>query len=154
MADENDPIHEQAPIDYRAMAEFRHALSAYLHESNTLLRQAGFTPQQFACVLAIGGQASGEMSVGALARELHLTHHAAVELSQRVEGAGLLERFRDPGNGRQVLLRLTPHGRQELGRLALDHLSELEGARATLITTLNRWQDQLRVVRRQQRRSP
>jgi DNA-binding MarR family transcriptional regulator len=136
------------PINFIAYREFRRALTVYLTASASLVRGAGLTERQFACLVALGGEAGGEMSVGELAAELGLTHHAAVELSQRAEAAGLLERHPDPGSGRRTLLRLSARGLDCLEQLTAEHIDRLGDARAVLVATLSRWNEALEKTRR------
>ena len=76
------------------------------------------------------------MSVGALAEELVLKHHSAVELAGRLEQAGLVARQSDPGDKRRVLLTLTEIGAARLQELAREHGEGLAKSREAIIESL------------------
>jgi DNA-binding MarR family transcriptional regulator len=65
-------------------------------------------------------------TIGQAAEELCIRHHSVVELAQRAQDAGLIERIRDPLDHRQVHLRLTAHGRVQLEDLTRQHLPHIE----------------------------
>jgi DNA-binding MarR family transcriptional regulator len=54
-----------------------------------------------------------------------LRHHSAVELVDRAERAGLLQRRTDPDDRRVVHLELTADGDAHLAALSAAHLAEL-----------------------------
>ncbi len=56
---------------------------------------------------------------------LFLRHHSAVELVDRAQAAGLVERRTDPADARAVRLGLTALGKNRLDKLATAHLKEL-----------------------------
>ena len=60
-----------------------------------------------------------------IAAELLLKHHSAVELTKRMEKAGLVVRNRNPENRRKVDLSLTAAGLKTLETLAELHRDEL-----------------------------
>jgi DNA-binding MarR family transcriptional regulator len=76
------------------------------------------------------------MSIGALAEELVLKHHSAVELAGRLEQAGLVTRKSDPQDKRRVLLALTSLGDDRLTALAQAHSEGLGKTRDIMIETL------------------
>jgi len=97
--------------DYRAQAQFRYHIRRFLHFSEDAVAQAGLEKGHYQCLLAIKGVAAGtKPSVGELARQMHVRHHSAVELADRLEVKGLVRRERDPADKRRVLLVLTPKG--------------------------------------------
>jgi DNA-binding MarR family transcriptional regulator len=73
-----------------------------------------------------------------LADRLQLRHHSVVELVDRAQGEGLVERTADPDDARAVRVVLTRHGDQVLGRLSALHREELR--RMDDVLTLPRWQ--------------
>ncbi|HWT97256.1 MAG TPA: hypothetical protein VN229_06555, partial [Terriglobales bacterium] len=54
-----------------------------------------------------------------------IRHHSAVELSNRLEALGLIDRSVDPADGRRILLSLTPAAEGILTRMSATHLQEL-----------------------------
>ena len=63
--------------------------------------------------------------VSRLAERLRVRHHTAVELSQRLEAAGLILRQASPDDGRAVCLSLTGEGLTKLEDLTRAHREEL-----------------------------
>jgi DNA-binding MarR family transcriptional regulator len=60
-----------------------------------------------------------------VANYLLVRHHSAVELVDRAEAAGLLERRPDPEDHRLVRLVLTPTGSNKVSSLSRLHVEEL-----------------------------
>ncbi len=125
------------PVEYRALARFRHALRVFLRFSEDAARASGLTPSQHQLLLAIKGFAGpGPPSVSDVADALQLRLHSAVELVQRAETAGLVHRHPDPADGRRHLLNLTPAGEAHLSRLSRLHRQELQRFRADMLEVL------------------
>ena len=125
--------------DYEALAAFRHAMRRFLAFSEAAARAAGLTAQQHQAILAIKGQGpDAPMSVGDLAEHLVIRHHSAVELVDRLAGAGLVRRAEDAGDRRRVGLRLTEKAEAVLMGLSATHLGELRRSRALLANLLAR----------------
>ena len=124
--------------DFAALAEFRYQIRRFLHFSETAARAAGIEPQQHQVLLAIKGAAESgaDPSVGLLAERLQLQHHSTGELVDRLAERGLVSRTRAREDRRQVLVRLTPKGETELGRLSKSHLEELRTNGPTLVAAL------------------
>jgi DNA-binding MarR family transcriptional regulator len=86
----------------------------------------GITSLQYQLLLHVCGFPGREWAtVGEIAERLQAHHHGAVALVSRCEQAGLVERRRDPTDGRQVQVHLLPAGRRHLRRLAALHRGEL-----------------------------
>ena len=125
--------------DYEALAAFRHAMRRFLAFSEAAARAAGLTAQQHQAILAIKGQGPDTpMRVGDLAEHLVIRHHSAVELVDRLVGAGLVRRAEDAGDRRRVGLRLTEKAEAVLMGLSATHLDELRRSRALLANLLAR----------------
>jgi DNA-binding MarR family transcriptional regulator len=103
------------------VAEFRIALQRFERTSDRVVRRSGLTPRQYVLLLALEGHHGGSASIGALARELLLAQSTVTELADRAQAEGLVERVVARHDGRVVLVRTTPEGRQRLER-ALDAL--------------------------------
>jgi DNA-binding MarR family transcriptional regulator len=119
------------------LAEFRFELRRFLHFSELAALEAGLQPQQHQLLLQIAGAPVGTVVTIAYAAErLGLKHNSAVELVDRSEREGLLERKTDSGDRRRAILRMTRKGKQLLGRLAGDHARELNELAPRLAKTL------------------
>ena len=110
----------------RTLAEFRFELRCFLHFSEPAALEAGLQPQQHQLLLQVAGAPEGTaVTIAYAAERLGLKHNSAVELVDRSEREGLLERTTDVDDKRRAILRVTRKGRQVLGRLAGDHAKEL-----------------------------
>jgi DNA-binding MarR family transcriptional regulator len=119
---------------YRALAQFRYYIRRYLDSSDKGAKAAGLEPGQYQLMLAIEGLADGvEPTVGALAEQLHIRHHSAVELVNRAERKDLVERSR---RGAYVLVLLTKKGERTLARAVNERLKELRVAGPALVKAL------------------
>jgi DNA-binding MarR family transcriptional regulator len=126
--------------DYENLLAFRTSLRRFLHFSETQARAAGVTPAQHQLMLAVKGH-PGEHgpAIGDLAGYLMLRHHSAVELVDRAEAAGLVERWGDDADGRVTRVRLTADGEERLTRLAPVHLDELRSLAPILDRVVAEW---------------
>jgi DNA-binding MarR family transcriptional regulator len=113
------------PDRFQRLAEFRSALRKFLAASESISRAAGVTQQQYQALLAIRAWAPRPMTIRDLARELLLTHHATVQLVNRLEAAGVAERREPASDRRTVVIALTPSGLEKLDALAALHHAEL-----------------------------
>jgi DNA-binding MarR family transcriptional regulator len=112
--------------DYQRLLVFRTELRDFMRWSEQAAHRAGLTPSLHQLLLVVRGYiAPHGPTIGQAAEELHIRHHSAVELAQRAERAGLLERDRDPADHRRVHLRLTDQGRQQLEALTREHLARI-----------------------------
>ncbi len=126
-------------IDYQALADFRYEIRRYLNFSEEAARAARIEPQQHQALLAIKGLPDAlSATVGALAKRLQIHHHSAVELSNRLESKGLIQRSRGMRDRREVLLRLTRRGEELLRNLSASHREELQTAGPRLLAALKR----------------
>lgn len=124
-------------IDYQALAGFRYEIRRYLRFGQQAARAAGIDAQQYQALLAIKGLPRSEKAtVGALAEQMQIEHHSAVELSGRLERHGWIRRARSRADRREVLLHLTPRGERLLENLSLLHRRELRSAGPRLIEAL------------------
>jgi DNA-binding MarR family transcriptional regulator len=117
---------EQEPIDYEALAEFRYQIRKFIRFSERAARDAGVEPQQHQLLLAVKGMPPDVApSIGEVASRLQIVHHSAVELVDRLEEQGLIQRRRNPDDRRQVFLSLTQKGERVLRELTVHHRREL-----------------------------
>jgi DNA-binding MarR family transcriptional regulator len=125
--------------DYQALAEFRYQIRKYLHFSEQAVQAAGLERGQYQLMLAIKGMPEGvRPRIRELADRMHIQHHSAVELINRLEAAGHVRRERAQEDRREVLLVLTSKGEKMLGELAVHHHNELQSAAPDLVAALRR----------------
>ena len=129
------------PLDldrYKGLAGFRLALRRFLAASEAICRKAGVTAQQYQALLAIKTKSNETMPMKELAEQLVITHHAAVQLVDRLAKAGLAERQASAGDRRAVVLALTRRGARLLDELASRHLDEMLRQEPLLTQSLRR----------------
>ncbi len=133
-------VRELTGEDYENLLAFRTSLRRFLHWSQLQARGAGLTPAHHQLLLAIKGhRGRSGPTVGDLAGYLLRRHHSTVELIDRAEAAGLVERWGDDEDGRVTRIRLTADGERRLGRLAAAHLDELQQLAPALDQLVARW---------------
>ena len=112
---------------YAKLLALRSGLRRFERWSEQQAKAAGLTPAQHQLLLAIRGHDDSRgPTIGEVADYLLLRHHSTVELIDRADTAGLLTRYRDPDDHRQVRLRLTRTGAQRLEALSALHLEEIK----------------------------
>ncbi len=128
--------------DFERLLAFRVSLRGFQRWSEDQAQAAGLTHVQHQLLVAIKGHPAAEPpTVGDLAGYLQLRPHSAVELVDRAESAGLVERVTDPADGRIVRVRLTRQGDrivQQLTPAHLDRLHELAKVLDNLVTSYDR----------------
>jgi DNA-binding MarR family transcriptional regulator len=125
--------------DYRALAEFRYQIRRFLHFSESAARSAGLNPQHHQLLLALKGIPDGTPpTVNEIAARLHIRHHSAVELTNRLTLRGLIRKKQDRVDRRRVLLDITPRGNAVLRKLSLIHRAQLESVGKDLIHALRK----------------
>jgi DNA-binding MarR family transcriptional regulator len=126
--------------DYENLLAFRARLRRFLHWSETQARAAGLTPAQHQLMLGVKGHPGAQgPTIGDLAGYLMLRHHSTVELVDRAEAAGLVERWGDDNDGRVTRVRLTDEGEARLASLAQAHLDELRSLAPVLDSVVAQW---------------
>jgi DNA-binding MarR family transcriptional regulator len=132
-------VSELTKQNYAALAEFRFQIRHFLHFSELRARGAGIEPQQYQLLLALAGMAEdAEPTVGYLAERLLVKHHSAVELVDRLERLGFVQRATNPKDRRGVLVSLTEAGAQVLDELSTSHREELDRTGPKLAEALRR----------------
>src|SRR5882724_11617117 len=112
--------------EFRALLAFRTALRQFNHCSEEQARSVGLTHAQHQLLLAVKGHnGPSAPTIGEIAHYLMLRHHSTVELVNRVQARGFVERGRDSHDGRVVRLTLTDKGEECLRRLTHLHIVEL-----------------------------
>lgn len=125
--------------DYGALAQFRRSIREFLSFSEEVAKKSGLTPQQHQAILAIRGTPREKgFSVGDLAAHLMIQHHSAVELTNRLVSASLVERMVDADDRRRMQLHLTQRAHELLEELSWAHVSELKRRGSELADVLNK----------------
>jgi DNA-binding MarR family transcriptional regulator len=125
--------------DYQALAEFRYQIRRFLHFSEQVVKHAGLERGQYQLMLAIKGMPTDvRPRISELANRMQIRHHSAVELVNRLETGGYVQRARAQDDRREVLLALTPKGEKVLSELALHHHDELRSSGPDLVAALRR----------------
>ena len=123
--------------DYRALAELRYRIRHFLSESDHAARRVGLEPQQYLLLLMVRGLPDGAApSVRVLAERLGLKHNSTVELINRMEARGYVQRSRNPRDGRQVLVVIEPRGQKLLERVARQRISDVRSRGAELVEAM------------------
>jgi DNA-binding MarR family transcriptional regulator len=121
------------------LAEFRFELRKFQQFSEGAALEAGLQPQQHQLLLQVAGAAEGtSVTIAYAANRLRLKHNSTVELVDRSELEGLIERTADEDDKRRAILRLTRKGRQVLHKLSDDHVRELNEMAPRLVQALRR----------------
>jgi DNA-binding MarR family transcriptional regulator len=127
--------------DFEALARFRFGIRRYLRFSEETVRSHGLTPQKYQLLLALKGFPDREWAtVRELAERLQLRHHSVVELVNRAQKQGLVDRAGHPDDARVVRVLLTEDGDRILARLSALHRDELRRMDQTLLPPM--WHDQ------------
>jgi len=133
-------VHQLTHEDYEHLLAFRARLRRFLHWSETQARAVGLTPAQHQLMLAVKGHPGTQApTIGDLAGYLMLRHHSTVELVDRAEAAGLVQRWGDDNDGRVTRVRLTADGDARLASLAHVHLDELRSLAPVLDAVVAQW---------------
>jgi len=112
--------------EYQRLLRFRDGLRQFLYWSGRKAVAAGITPAQHQLLLVIRAHRPGAPSLRDVAEHLLTRHHSTVQLVDRAERTGLVERRADEEDHRVVRLHLTSLGARRLESLAASHLEELE----------------------------
>jgi len=123
--------------DFESLAEFRRQIRRFLRFSERAARNAGLEPRQHQLLLALKGLPPNvRPKIAEIAERLQIQHHSAVELVNRLEAGGFVQRERGSHDRREVLLQLTPRGEKVLRELSLHHRSELRSQGPALLESL------------------
>lgn len=116
-----------ADRDYARLLAVRTQLRVFERWSAERAAELGLTAAQHQLLLAVRGHYDQRgPTVGEVADYLLLRHHSAVELANRAQDLGLIERGHDPQDHRVVRLTLTRKGQKLLRALSATHLEELQ----------------------------
>jgi DNA-binding MarR family transcriptional regulator len=131
--------HELTAADYQALAEFRYQIRRFLHFSEKAARRESINPQHHQLLLALKGIPDDvDPTISQIAERLHIRHHSAVELTNRLTKSGLIRKRQDSRDRRRVLLEISARGERILRNLSLIHRAQLESVGTDLIQALQR----------------
>jgi DNA-binding MarR family transcriptional regulator len=117
---------ELSQQDFEKLLEFRVALRMFQRWSEDQAQAAGLTHVQHQLLVAVKGHPGAKPpAIGDVAGYLLLRSHSAVELVDRAQAAGLVQRTPDGEDGRVVRVRLTKQGDRILRQLTRAHLRHL-----------------------------
>lgn len=126
-----------ASADYRALAELRYRIRHFLCESDAAARHVGLEPQQYLLLLALRGLPQDKKpTIRILAERLGLKHNSAVELINRLESRGCVQRTRSREDRRCVLVSLMPRGEKLLGQVARQRITEVRAGGVELVDAM------------------
>jgi DNA-binding MarR family transcriptional regulator len=122
-----DGTEDVSPPQFRALSDFRYQIRKFLHFSEEAARGLGLEPQQHQLLLAVkgfDGEGHGP-TIGYLAERLQVRHHSAVELVDRLESHGLVQRHAAEHDRRQVIVTLSDAAERVLRDLSAQHIAEI-----------------------------
>lgn len=124
--------------DYRALAALRYRIRLFLREGDAAARRVGLEPQQYLLLLAVRGLPEGsDATIQVLAERLMLKHNSTVELLDRLETRGYVQRSRSRDDRRCVLVELLPRGEKLVEQVARQRLTELRSDGVALVNALD-----------------
>ena len=123
--DEPDLPEPLALADYQRLADFRFHVRRFFEFADASTEAAGVAPVQFQAMLAIRAHDGGApMTITQLAERLLTKVNSTVELVQRLQTAGLVERARSDADRRRIELSLTKKGIRLVEQLTAAQLRE------------------------------
>lgn len=132
----------------QTLADFRYELRRFLVFSESAALEAGLQPQQHQLLLQVAGAPRNTVvTISYAAERLALKHNSTVELVNRSEREGLLERRADVDDKRRAILRVTRKGKLILGQLAGDHAKELHELAPGLTKALKQISSNMQTVK-------
>lgn len=112
--------------DYARLLAIRTRLRRFERWSADQAAAHGLTATQHQLLLAIRGHDEPQgPTIGQVAEYLLVKHHSAVELADRTERVGLIQRVKDADDQRAVRLQLTSSGMRTLEAVTGVHIDEL-----------------------------
>jgi len=120
------PAKPVTKAEFEMLAAFRYELRHFLRFSEEAAGAAGLTPTQHQALLAVKGFPGKErITIGELAERLHVVHHSAVGLVDRLVAHDLMARETGLEDRRQVYVTLTARGNEILQSLTSAHQREI-----------------------------
>lgn len=127
------------PEKLAELAEFRYRLREFLSFSEAATEAVGISAQQYQLLQVIAAVPEGqERSISHVAERMLLRHNSAVELVDRAQRSGLVQRMVDESDHRRSLLEITERGQHLLSLLVEEHLKEIEAKGLEISRALQR----------------
>jgi DNA-binding MarR family transcriptional regulator len=131
---------KQASLDWvklAELAEFRYQLRRFVSFSEAACEAAGVSAQQYQLLQVVATvPQEKECSISYVAERMVVRHNTAVELVDRAEKAGLVQRITDESDHRRSLVETTPRGNDLLADLVPIHLAEVRTENGELLQSL------------------
>ena len=125
------------PAKLAEIAEFRFRLRRFLSFSEAASEELGVPAQQYQLIQVIASAPSDRAAtVSYIAERMLLRHNSAVELVDRAERSGLVERVADESDHRRSLLQITAEAEAVLTQLVSRHIAELQREGPALVRAL------------------
>jgi DNA-binding MarR family transcriptional regulator len=121
------------------LAEFRYQLRRFVSFSEAASEAAGISAQQYQLLQIVATvPPDKESSISYIAERMVVRHNSAVELVDRAEKAGLVQRVADKNDHRRSLVEITARGNELLAELVPIHLAEVRTGDGELLRSLQR----------------
>jgi len=134
--------------DFRQQAQFRYHLRRFLCACEANARKAGLDPSQYQLLLCIKGMPDDfKPNITTLSERLLIETHSTVELVDRCVNKGLVERFREGPDRRNVFVRLTEEGSSLVEKIAQQNRREMQSSVPAFIEFLEVLQNERRSIR-------
>jgi len=134
--------NKQGSLDWTKLAElaeFRYQLRRFVSFSEAACEQAGVSAQQYQLLQVVATvPPEKESSISYIAERMVVRHNTAVELVDRAEKAGLVQRIVDESDHRRSLVETTARGNDLLATLVPIHLAEVRTENGELLQSLER----------------
>jgi DNA-binding MarR family transcriptional regulator len=101
-------VEGNSSYEENILLSVRKIMRAIDMHSSYLARQYGLTSPQIICMKKLSEEK--EMTPGALAKEVHLSHATVTGIINRLQKKGVVQRTRSTEDGRSYLIRLTDTG--------------------------------------------
>ena len=138
MQDEVIPASKLGTDEFRMQADFRFHLRRFLKLSEDNARSLGLEANQFQLLLAVKSDGlDGGPTITQLSRRLLVGTNSVVELVDRLEKKGVIERFQQGKDKRKVFLRLTKRGEELVQEIAALNREGLREALPSFVQFLN-----------------
>lgn len=134
--------NKTAAVDWAKLAdlaEFRYQIRCFISFSETVCERAGLSAQQYQLLQVVATVPEGQgSSISYIAERMVVRHNSAVELVDRAEKSGLVQRVSDPGDHRRSLVQTTARGHELLAQLVPIHLAEMRTGNGDLLRSLEK----------------
>jgi DNA-binding MarR family transcriptional regulator len=111
---------KDAAVNLETVSSVHCSIIRFVRAREQAVRADGLEPLQYQFLALIGSNSNGNKpNISAVANQLGMHHHSAVELVDRLVKRGVVERRRGKHDRRHVFLHVTPLGKKLLQRLVV-----------------------------------